>query len=640
MKARLVRCSTWLVAALFAAPALAWSQEPPPPKRVLMLYGHDPNAPGVVAFTNQLKAIVRADSLPRVVFYDELLDLDRFPARREELVNYIVEKYRGFSFDAILTDGTRALQFATERVSARFPSVPIVYGMAFEPEVDFAALPKNVTGRHHLLPFAATLQLARALQPDAERVVFVAGSGRTDSLLLATAERDLTPLLGGMQFVVWQDWTYASLLQSMRTLPPRTITILSGFSQDRSGQHFNEGDLIASVTRLASAPVYGIALNWVGDGVVGGVTMDFGDDGLRTGRLLMQVLDRASGALPLPPPEVARPAQVVDWRALQRWGLSEGRLPPGTEVLFRTPTVWERFWTLFLAIAAMVALQSVLIALLLLERRRRSRALRMVEESRDQLAHIGRVATVGELSAAISHELRQPLTSIRANAEAGGMLLERTPSDVSGARQVFRDIVSDDRRAVEVLDHIRALLRKDDSATASVDLNEVCERSKELLMYDAARRGVQLRLSLEPGLPPVIGDAVQLQQVVLNVALNAMDAVQASPRTREVVVGTSTGSGAVEIFVRDTGPGLSPDARLRVFEPFFSTKTEGLGMGLAIVRTIVERHRGRVHAENGDAGGAVFRVQLPIADPAGVPLTVPEAYSTPNQHGRGGRAKR
>ena len=378
------------------------------------------------------------------MFYDELLDLDRFPenARREELVNYIVEKYRGFRFDAILTDGTRALKFATEQVSAHFPGVPIVYGLAFEPEVDFSALPKNVTGRHHLLPFAATLELARALQPDAERVVLVAGTGATDSLLLATAVRELTPLLGGMQLVVWQDWTYASLLQSMRTLPPRTITILSGFSRDRSGQHFNEGDLIASVTRLASAPVYGIARNWVGDGIVGGVTMDFGDDGMRTGRLLLQVLDRASRGLPLPPPEVARPAQVVDWRALERWGLSEDRLPPGTEVLFRTPTVWERFRTLILAIAAVLAAQSVLIALLLVERRRRIRAMRMVEESRGQLAHIGRVATLGEMTAAISHELRQPLAAIRAHARSGGDALgpyavrfERSARGLQGYRQ-------------------------------------------------------------------------------------------------------------------------------------------------------------------------------------------------------------
>lgn len=619
MNARLVRCSTWLVAALFAVPAAACSQEPPPPKRVLVLYAFDPNAPGAVAFTNQLRAIVRADSPPRVAFYDELLDLDRFPdARPEAFDNYIVEKYRGFRIDAILTVGARALKFAIERMSAHFPSVPIVYGGAFEPLLDFSALPKNVTGRHHLIPFAATLELARVLQPDAERVVLVAGSSPADSLLYATAVREITPLLGAMPLVVWKDWTYASLLQSMRTLSPRTITILSGFSRDRSGQHFNEGDLIASVTRLASGPVYGIARNWVGDGIVGGVTMDFADDGTQTGRLLLRVLDRTSRGLPLPPSEVARPSQVADWRALERWGLSESRLPPGTEVLFRTPTVWQRFRTVILAIAAIVAAQSVLIALLLLERRRRIRALHMVEQSRDQLTHIGRVATLGELTAAISHELRQPLAAIRAHAETGGMLLDRTPSDVSEAREVFKDIATDDLRAVEVLDHIRALVRKDDPNDVTVDLNRVCERSTELLMYDAVRRGVQLRLSLEPGLSPVIGDAVQLQQVVLNLALNAMDAVQASPGTspgtREVVLGTSAGSGGeVEIFVRDTGAGLTPEMRQRAFEPFFSTKTQGLGMGLAIVRSIVERHRGRVLAENVNTGGAIFRVQLPIA---------------------------
>ena len=222
----------WSVSLLRPSSQPAIGGDPPPPKRVLMLYGHDPNAPGVVAFTNELHAIVQAESPTRVVFYDELLDLERFPEneRREELVDYIVEKYRGFRFDAILTEGARALQFATERVSARFPGVPIVYGLAFEPVLDFSALPANVTGRHHLLPFAATFEMARALQPDAERVVLVGGTSPNDSLMLATAVRDVTPLVGGMQLVVWQDWTYASLLQSLRRLPPRTITILSSFN--------------------------------------------------------------------------------------------------------------------------------------------------------------------------------------------------------------------------------------------------------------------------------------------------------------------------------------------------------------------------------------------------------------------------
>jgi len=622
MKARRMLRAATLALILFAPRSGSWSQEPPPPaKSVLMLYGHDRNAPGAIAFTRELHAAVQAGSPTRVVFYDELLDLGRFPenARRDEILSVIVRKYRGIHFDAIVTDGSRALQFATERVMARFPNVPIVYAVAFEPILDFSALPANVTGVRDLIPHAQTFALARALQPHADTLVIVAGSSPNDSVILAAALRDLTPHLDGMQLVVWRDWTYGSLLQRMRTLSAHDITILSAFTRDRAGQEFNAGEIIASLTQRASGPVYGIARNWVGDGIVGGVTMDFADDGARTGRLLLRVLGRASPALPLPPPELASPATVVDWRELRHWRLPESRLPAGTQVLFRTPTVWERFHRLFLATAAIIAAQTTLIVLLLVERRKRIRAVRMAEESRALLAHIARVATLGELTAAISHELRQPLSAIRANAEAGAMLLERTPSDLSEARDAFTDIAQDDRRAVEVLDRIRMLVRKEESIATPVDLNDVCERSSELLMSEAVQHGVYLRLSLAPDLPPIIGDPVQLQQVVLNLALNAIDAVGASPGAREVVVGTRAPSrDEAEIFVRDTGPGLSPEAELHAFEAFFSTKKTGLGMGLAIVRSIVERHRGRVHAENETTGGAVFRVQLPIASAHGL----------------------
>jgi signal transduction histidine kinase len=465
MKAGRIRCFGWLVVALFAVPAVAWSQVPSSPKRVLMLYGHDPNAPGVVAFANELHAIVLADSPTRVVFYDELLDLERFPenARREELVNYIVEKYRGFSFDAILTDGTRALKFATEQVSAHFPTVPIVYGLAFEPVVDFSALPKNVTGRHHRLPFADTLALARALQPDAERVVLVGGSSANDSLILGTAVRDLTPRLGGMQLVVWQDWTLESLLQSMRTLPPHTITILSTFTRDKSGQAFNSGDLIASLTRVASAPVYGIVRNWVGDGVVGGVTMDFGNDGMRTGRVLLQVLGRASAGLPLPPSEVANPAQVVDFRALERWGLSERQLPPGTEVRFRTPTVWDRYRGYVTAAVVLLFAQSGLIAGLLIQRRRRYRAELELRRSQDSLRtsyernrHLGsRILTVQEaersrIARELHDDVNQQLALLTMELDGVG---GANPGDIKQLASEARTRTQDIARSVHDLSH-------------------------------------------------------------------------------------------------------------------------------------------------------------------------------------------
>ena len=253
--------------------------------------------------------------------------------------------------------------------------------MAFDPGIDFSALPANVTGRRQPLPFVSTYSLARALQPDAKRVVVVSGAAELDSLLLSVALREITPLLNGMELKVLQDWSYESLIDSLRRIPPRTFVIFSSFSRDQHGAEVQSGDLIASLTRVASAPGYGIARNWVGNGVVGGGVMQFADDGTRTGRLLVRVLRRAPGE-PMPPPEVAATPLVVDWRELQRWGLSENRLPPNTEVLFRTPSLWERYRTTVLAALGVLLLQSALILWLLLERRGRRRSQAALRDER------------------------------------------------------------------------------------------------------------------------------------------------------------------------------------------------------------------------------------------------------------------
>ena len=235
------------------------------------------------------------------------------------------------------------------------------------------------------------------------------------------------------------------------------------------------------------------------------------------------------------------------------------------------------------------------------------------EETRRQVTHMGRVAIVGELASAISHELRQPLAAIRANAEAGALLLKQNPPEVPEARDIFMDIVVDDIRASEIIDQVRTLLRKEAPVMKTVSLNEICRQAVHLLHRDAVLRNTRVQLALEPRLPSVSGEPVQLQQVVLNLALNALDAAMSSTGERQVIVGTALRGDEVELFVRDSGRGLHPDVQSHLFESFFSTKSTGLGMGLVIVRSIVERHNGRLHAENDDAGGAVFRVMLPVA---------------------------
>jgi len=588
--------------------------------QILMLYGHDPNAPGVVAFAQPLKAVLQEQFPNRVEIYEEYLDLARFPdLDRSQLARYFAEKYQDFRADAIVAEGAKALRFATEQLSGLFPGVPIVYGFSFEPNLDFSALPPNVTGRRQPLPFVSTYSLARALQPHAERVVVVSGASALDSLLLSAGLQEITPLLNGMELEVLQNWSYQSLIDSLRHIPPRTIVIFSSLSRDQRGWKFNTGDLIASLTRITSAPVYGIVRGWVGDGIVGGGVMDFADDGMRTGRLLVRVLRRAPGE-PMPPAEVAATPLVVDWRELQRWGLSEDRLPPDTEVLFRTPSLWERYRTTILATLGVLLLQSALILWLLVERRRRRRsqaALRESEgravEQRLQLAHLGRVAIVGELSATLAHEMKQPLTAVLTNARAAQHLLKSNGAATAELHAILEDIAADNRRAGEVIDHVHRLVKKGVVERHLLSMNEVVSEVLALLRSDVQHRGVVVSTRLCEPAPLVLGDRVQLQQVFLNLVMNACDAMSDTPTGERLLVVATASHGEARIEVRDGGRGIAPDALSRVFEPFVTTKRDGLGLGLAICRSIVTAHGGHISAANNPERGATFVVSLPLA---------------------------
>jgi two-component system sensor kinase FixL len=235
---------------------------------------------------------------------------------------------------------------------------------------------------------------------------------------------------------------------------------------------------------------------------------------------------------------------------------------------------------------------------------------------RDELSHLSRVALMGEMSASIAHELNQPLAGILSNAAAGQRFIDQGDVNLREIRELLGDIISDGRRASDVVRGIRGMVKKEQMARRSVDLNEVVVDVLRMASPDALLHSCLLETSLDPNLPAIDGDPVQLQQVLLNLVINAFDAMRDTPPPRrKVLIATqSSGDGTVRTSVRDHGDGISEDMRDRLFDPFFSTKTEGLGMGLAIVRSIVEAHGGAITAENVNDGGARFEFVLPVND--------------------------
>ena len=248
----------------------------------------------------------------------------------------------------------------------------------------------------------------------------------------------------------------------------------------------------------------------------------------------------------------------------------------------------------------------------LAERKRAEEALR---QQHRMLAHVQRVATMGEIVGALAHEFSQPLTAVLANAQASKRLIEGDAPDLDEIANIIDDMIADARRSGDIMSRLRALLRKQAIATAALDVNAVVEEVATLLHGEAELGNIDMDLHLAEGLPPVLGDAVQLQQVLVNLIRNGFDAMQSvSIGERTLVIETAhDAASAVRVSVHDTGVGVDEQDIQSLFTPFHTTKSTGLGMGLAISRSIIEEHRGEIWAERNPDRGVSFHFTLPGA---------------------------
>lgn len=245
----------------------------------------------------------------------------------------------------------------------------------------------------------------------------------------------------------------------------------------------------------------------------------------------------------------------------------------------------------------------------------RKRAEEEVRKQRNELARVSRIATVGELAGALAHELNQPLAAILSNAQAAQRFLRRERPDTDQVRQIVTDIIDDDRRAAAVIHQMRRFLKHEEPELRDVEINRLIRDTVRALQSDLAINQVTVETVLAEDLPAVLGNLVQLQQVILNLVLNAIDAMQGVEHVDRAILlsSGSDGDGRVIVAVRDSGPGVDKAISNKIFGPFFTTKKDGMGMGLPITRSIVEAHGGCLSVRNNDDRGCTFSVVLPVA---------------------------
>jgi signal transduction histidine kinase len=588
-------------------------------KRVLMIFSEGRDLPGNMMMQQAVQAEMLAHSTNPVEFFTESLDASHFsnPSYYPQFENYLRDKYSGQNLDLVMAFMARDFSLADELPSSVVSNLPAVFVAVNELEVPGTLGRRPFTGIVQRYDIQGTIKFIFQLQPETRRVVVVSGVSRTDQIILDRI-RKTAESVDGVKFEFWTNRPMAEMREAAASLPEDTVILLSPVQQrDVTGQPFYTLQIAEMLAPSASVPVYVLGAGLIGTGATGGSVVDFESLGTLAGRLAEKAL--AGTPVNQIPIEVrTNGTPMVDWRALKRWDIKQSRLPVNCVVRYRPHSMWEEHQALILFAGTVLLAQAITIAALLVQRRQRRRAEAEIQQQRTELTHVARVSTMGQLSSSLTHELNQPLGAILRNTEAAEIFLQNDRPNLEEVRAIMTDIHRDASRAGNVVDRMRTLFKRRSLVLSRLDLRDLVEDTVVLIQPDVEARQIKLSLQTSPHLPPVRGDRVHLQQVLLNLVLNGMDAMDAIPKSRRslaVRIGEAE-NGNLQVAVSDCGTGIAPGDVAHIFEPFFTTKPNGMGMGLAISKTIIEAHGGNIRVDGNADGGTTATFTLPRWNPA------------------------
>ncbi len=612
----------WLLSAALCALQLAplGATAQPPAEReatgdayVLVLTGTPPYTPAFTAIDEGMRAAVAGGYAHPVTFLFETLDTVRFHVEvdRQTLAQLIAKKYAHVRLSAVVLITESAVDLYLDHLQGAWPGVPAIYHSVPREVAQRRYADRGISGIASDSDFEKTLRIAFALQPKARRLLVIGGLSDFDQRELDLARQALHPYASRVKIVTLIGLSPEAIAERLAREDRNTIVLFVSLLRDQRGRVYTPVDVLERLSGASAAPIYGAWESFIGRGIVAGQVEPLRLRGERAGRMLVSALQGTAPLGPLPPHAVDAMC-MADARQLGKFSLREAALPDGCEVRFAEPGWFARYWWQSLLLLAALLVQGALIVSLLLQRRRRHAAELGLAAQRVQLLHASRLAVAGELTASIAHEINQPLGAILSNADAAQMLVESGRIERGELLHILGDIKRDDLRASEVIKRLRRLLARHETERRRFNLNKLVDEAAAILSNDAKRRGVAVDYALQASRDRVIGDPVHIQQVIINLVLNALDACADIPEgARRVRVSTSDTPDGVQVSVRDFGAGIAASDLPKIFDAFFSTKGNGMGLGLSIARSIVEAHGGRIFVANCDVG-TEFRLILPL----------------------------
>jgi signal transduction histidine kinase len=592
------------------------------PKKILLLHTFGPNFEQGAAWSREIQSELNKQSPWPLNIQEQSLvtALDGDDIADAKFGDYLKALYAQRPPDLIVALGAPAARFVQQHRADLYPTSPMLLAAVEVRRVEPSMLSERDAVAGVQYDQVAAFENVLRLLPETKAIAIILGNSPSERFWVGEHQRVVGPLLrkNNVELIFYGDQPLADILKAVATLPPQTAIFYQQLAMDGAGAVYGDKEPLRRIYEVANAPIFSFDQSYFVGQVVGGPMFSPAEGAQPMAAVAVRMLG-GEKADAINVPVIGFSSPKYDWRQLQRWNISESRLPPGSEVLFREPTAWERYsWQIALTIVLILA-QAGLISVLLLEHRRRQLAEVQSRQRMSELARVMRFSTAGELTASIAHEINQPLGSILTNAETAKEILKNPSPDIAELNEIVDDILKDDQRANEVIRRMRSLLKKAPFELKNFDLKDLVGETLGVLSSLAVGRKVELTSLITQNALPILGDRIQIQQVILNLVVNGMDAMTATPdQNRVISIRTSRVENFAQLTVADRGSGIAEDKLKEIFEPFFTSKTEGMGMGLSIARTIIEAHNGQITARNRDHGGASFRIRLPITtDSAG-----------------------
>jgi len=613
----------WVIGlAIFFSPASLHAQSSDRPYRILVLYWDNKDFPGNVKFDESFKAVLQQSPNSRnLEYYPEYMETTRFPGKRQDFLHdYLRQKYDGRSIDVVVATADIPLNFLLQYRADLFPNSPIVFLATTSRGKETLSAGPGITGIIHQSTYRETLELALKLHPNTKQLFVISGSPERDKRYETAARRELSEFTSKVEIIYLTDLPLNELISRTASLPSNSIALyVWQQSVNEQGKLLETFEVLARIAPTASVPIYGMGTGNLGQGIVGGYLQGPDTNGAKLAEITLRIL---SGTHPQDiGVEGAPKVPMFDWRQLQRWGISEENLPPGSFIGFRVLTFWHQYKWYIAGILTLSLLQTLFIVVLLVERTRRRRARRALAQLNAELEE--RIATrtaalnnktreLETFAYSVAHDLKAPLRGIDGYSR---LLLEDyfEQLDEEG-RSFLKTIHTSTEEMAQLIDDLLeySRLERRELKSDRIELASLVDTVVEQTRREGSEDQVNFVINING--ESIVGDANAIHQALRNYVDNAVKFSRKTSEPRIEISSVETPKSVV-LSVRDNGVGFDMQYHDRIFNIFQRLNSiedyPGTGVGLAIVRKSMERMGGRAWAESELGRGATFYLEIP-----------------------------